>query len=623
MCEIQALKDVATLLRINSVKATEAAGSGHPTSCASLAEIMSVLFLKEMHYKPDSPKDPSNDRFVLSKGHAAPILYAAWAQVGLFPESELLNLRKIDSDLEGHPTPRLPFVDVSTGSLGQGVSNAAGMAYVGKYIDKASYRVYCVVGDGESAEGSVWEALAFSSFYKLDNLVVILDVNRLGQSQPTQLQHQLETYRLRFEAFGCHSIVVDGHNIGELLKAFSSARTIKNKPVALICKTFKGQDFPGIADQENWHGKPLGSKAKEVLDYLKSQLSDSSVQSFPLPLKPRNDCSELKLMGTIKLPSAPQYKIGDMVATRLAYGTALSRIAQTCDRVIGLDGDTKNSTFSIKLRDTKPDQFVECFIAEQNLVGVAIGCAARGRTIPFVSTFAAFLTRAFDQIRMGAISQTNCNFAGSHVGVSIGEDGPSQMALEDLAMFRSVIGSTVFYPSDAVSTERAVELAANTVGICYIRTGRPNQPVIYSPEECFCIGKGKVVRTAGSTSDHLTVVGGGITITEALKAADILAAENINIRVIDPFTIKPIDEALLAKSVNETCNKILTVEDHAPEGGIGDAVSAALSKCGIEHTVKRLAIREVPRSGKPEELLAKYGVDANAIVCAVKALLGK
>ncbi|VDP53837.1 unnamed protein product, partial [Schistosoma curassoni] len=559
----------------------------------------------------------------------------------------------------------------------------------------------------------------------------------------------------------CHSIVVDGHNIEELLKAFSCARTVKDKPVALICKTYKGQDFPGIADQENWHGKPLGSKAKEVLDYLNAQISNTSVGSYPLPSKPLDDCSELKLMGTIKLPSAPQYKIGDMVATRLAYGTALSRIGQTCDRVIGLDGDTKNSTFSIKLRDVKPDQFVECFIAEQNLVGVAIGCAARGRTVPFVSTFAAFLTRSFDQIRMGAISQTNCNFAGSHVGVSIGEDGPSQMALEDMAMFRSVIGSTVFYPSDAVSTERAVELAANTVGICYIRTGRPNQPVIYSPEECFCIGKGKVVRTAGPTGDHLTVVGGGITLTEALKAANILATENINIRVIDPFTIKPIDAELLAKAVKETCNKVLTVEDHAPEvdnldfadddpitidgedledvetftylrsiideqggsdadmkawigkaraaylplkniwnsmqlstkikkapncitrqaltwdphgqrkkgrpkntllremdshgkneqqldqtrkegpgqcwsmlvsglcsigsnrRGIGDAVSATLSQCGVDHTVQRLAIREVPRSGKPEELLAKYGVDANAIVRAVKALLGK
>ncbi|CAH8463664.1 unnamed protein product [Heterobilharzia americana] len=626
MDEIQALKDVATRLRINSVKSTEAAGSGHPTSCASLAEIMSVLFLKEMHFKAESPRNPSNDRFVLSKGHAAPILYAAWAEVGLFPESELLNLRKLNSDLEGHPTPRLPFIDVSTGSLGQGVSNAAGMAYVGKYIDKASYRVYCVVGDGESAEGSVWEALAFSSYYQLDNLVIIFDVNRLGQSQPTQLQHDLETYKRRTEAFGCHSVVVDGHDIQELLKAFSCARTVKNKPTAVICKTYKGQGFPGISDQENWHGKPLGNKAKEVLEHLSAQLSvDPTCGSkcHLLPLKPLDDCSELKLMGTIRLPAAPQYKLGDMVATRLAYGNALARIGQTCDRVIALDGDTKNSTFSIKLRDVKPDQFIECFIAEQNLVGVAIGCAARGRTVPFVSTFAAFFTRAFDQIRMGAVSQTNCNFAGSHVGVSIGEDGPSQMGLEDLAMFRSIIGSTVFYPSDAVSTERAVELAANTLGICYIRTGRPNQPVVYPSEECFSVGKGKVLRTSGVIGDHLTVVGGGITVTEALKAADILAAENIHIRVIDPFTIKPMDGELLAKAVKETCNKVLTVEDHAPEGGIGDAVSAALSHLGVEHTVHRLAITEIPHSGKPEELIAKYGIDAQAIVRGVKKLLGK
>ncbi|VDQ09689.1 unnamed protein product [Trichobilharzia regenti] len=390
----------------------------------------------------------------------------------------------------------------------------------------------------------------------------------------------------------CHSIVVDGHDIQELLKAFSVARTIKDKPVALICKTFKGQGFPGIADQDNWHGKPLGAKAKEVLEHLNAQLKAKDTSGHHLaPLKPKDDCSELKLMGSIKLPSAPQYKLGDQVATRLAYGNALARIGQTCDRVIALDGDTKNSTFSIKLRDVKPNQFIECFIAEQNLVGVAIGCGARGRTIPFASTFAAFFTRAFDQIRMGAVSQTNCNFAGSHVGVSI--------------------------------AERAVELAANTPGVCYIRTGRPNQPVIYSPEESFSVGKGKVVRTAGASADHLTVVGGGITISEALKAADILATEKINIRVIDPFTIKPMDKDLLAKAVKETCNKVLTVEDHAPEGGIGDAVSAALSQSGVIHTVHRLGITEIPHSGKPDELIAKYGIDAKAIVRAVKTLLGK
>ncbi|VDD84226.1 unnamed protein product, partial [Mesocestoides corti] len=407
--KIVLLQDAATRLRINSIKATEASNSGHPTSCASIAEVMTVLFLDEMKYFVKDPRHPSNDRFVLSKGQASPVLYAAWVEVGFLSESDLLNFRKIDSDLEGHPTPRLEFVDVATASLGQGLSNAAGMAYTGKNIDKASYRVYCIIGDGESAEGNIWEAMAFASYYELDNLVAIFDVNRLGESQPTALQHDLETYKRRAEAFGWHAIIVDGHNVADIMKAFAAARSIKGKPVA----------------------------------------------------------------------------------TREAYGRALERLGSAHPRVIGLDGDTKNSTFSIYLRNARPQQFIECFIAEQNLVGVAIGCGTRERTIPFVSTFAAFLTRAYDQIRMGAISQTNCNFAGSHVGVSIGmpdifvnralslshkhpqgvcvwgqqgknsalalknwgvsEDGPSQMALEDLAMFRAIRGSTVFYPSDAVS----------------------------------------------------------------------------------------------------------------------------------------------------------------------------
>ncbi|VDP89631.1 unnamed protein product [Echinostoma caproni] len=404
-----ALEYAATRLRINSIKATNASKSGHPTSCASIAEIMAVLFLKEMRYKPKDPRNPSNDRFVLSKGHAAPVLYAAWAEVGLITESDLLSLRKLSSDLEGHPTPRLSFIDVATGSLGQGLSNAAGMAYVGKYVDHASYRVYCIVGDGESAEGSVWEAMAFSSHYKLDNLVMILDVNRLGQSQPTSLQHDLETYRKRVEAFGWHAQVVDGHDIKALLAALTTARSIKEKPSALICKTFKGAGFPGIENEEDWHGKPLGSK--DVAD----------TRGKLMPAAPQDDCKPTKLIGCVALPSPPPYKLGEQVATRLAYGNALARLGEACDRVIGLDGDTKNSTFSIKLMQARPKQFIECFIAEQNLVGVGIGCAVRQRTIPFVSTFAAFLTRAFDQIRMGAVSQTNCNFAGSHAGVSIGK----------------------------------------------------------------------------------------------------------------------------------------------------------------------------------------------------------
>ncbi|CAL8079810.1 unnamed protein product [Calicophoron daubneyi] len=623
------LEDAANRLRINSIKATNAANSGHPTSCASLAEIMSVLFLKEMKYHVKDPLNPSNDRFVLSKGHAAPVLYAAWAEVGYLPEADLLNLRKITSDLEGHPTPRLPFVDVATGSLGQGLSNAAGMAYCGKYIDKASYRVYCIVGDGESAEGSIWEAMAFSSHYKLDNLVMILDVNRLGQSQPTPLQHDLETYRKRIDAFGWHATVVDGHNVDELLKAFAAAHTIKDKPCAIICKTYKGHGFPGIEDKEDWHGKPLGSEADKVIRHLEAKLQvhasgdTGSTKGRLKPLPPKDDCTLTKLIGSISLPSPPQYKLHEQMSTRMAYGIALARLGGNCDRVIGLDGDTKNSTFSIKLRDSKPQQFIECFIAEQNMVGVGIGLATRQRTIPFVSTFAAFLTRAFDQIRMGAISHTNCNFAGSHVGVSIGEDGPSQMGLEDLAMFRSVLGSTIFYPSDAVATERAVELAANTPGICYIRTGRPNYPVIYDPDEPFAIGHGKVVRTSGPGKDQLTIVAAGATLFEAMKAVDLLNAENIHVRLIDPFTIKPIDANLIQNAVRETSHHVLTVEDHAAEGGIGDAVDEALANVGESHIVHRMAVRKLPRSGKPQELLHMYGIDASCILLTVKEILSK
>ncbi|VDL59252.1 unnamed protein product [Hymenolepis diminuta] len=620
--KVALLKDAATRIRINSIKATEASKSGHPTSCSSIADVMAVLFLDEMKYFPLDPRNPSNDRFVLSKGHAAPALYAAWAEAGLLKESELLNLRKIDSDLEGHPTPRLNFIDVATGSLGQGLSNAVGMAYVGKNIDKASYRVYCIIGDGESAEGSIWEAMAFASYYKLDNLVAIFDVNRLGQSQPTSLEHDIDAYKHRAEAFGFHAIAVDGHDISALINAFKESHSVKGQPVALILKTYKGFDFPEISDKENWHGKPLGANAAKVLKHLESKLQKPSTLGALKPQAPVVDCDKVDLIGTLKMPSLPPYQMGQKVATREAYGRALERLGTTYSRVIGLDGDTKNSTFSIYLRDARPNQFIECFIAEQNLVGVAIGAATRQRTIPFVSTFAAFLSRAYDQIRMGAISQTNCNFAGSHVGVSIGEDGPSQMALEDLAMFRAIRGSTVFYPSDAVSCDKAVELAANTEGICFIRTGRPAAPVIYEPNEHFAIGQGKVCLTAGPDGkDHVTVVAAGVTLFEALKAAEELKKEGVSLRIIDPFTVKPIDAELIAKSVRDTEGRVLTVEDHAPEGGLSEAVALALGEKQVPFKLKVLAIREVPRSGKPDELLAKYCINAHAICEEVRKLM--
>ncbi|KYN38710.1 Transketolase-like protein 2 [Trachymyrmex septentrionalis] len=614
---IQELRDIANKLRIHSIEATQASKSGHPTSCSSMAEIMSVLFFHTMRYKVSAPRDANSDRFVLSKGHAAPILYAAWAEAGLFPTSELLNLRKFDSDLEGHPTPRLNFVDVGTGSLGQGLSVAAGMAYVGKNYDKASYRVYCLIGDGEAAEGSIWEALHFSSYYKLDNLCAIFDINRLGQSEPTSLQHNMEVYRKRLEAFGFNALVVDGHDVEELAKAFHEAQNTKERPTAILAKTFKGKNFPQIEDTENWHGKPLGNRAADVLQHLNGLLKNPGNLQLH-PQKPLVDDAPVVDISNIALAFPPNYKLGEQVATRVAYGTALAKVAKNNARVIALDGDTKNSTYAEKIKVVDPDRFIEGFIAEQNVVGVAIGAACRDRTVPFVSAFATFFTRAFDQIRMGAISQTNVNFVGSHCGVSIGEDGPSQMGLEDIAMFRAVPGSTIFYPSDAVSTERAVELAANTKGICFIRTSRPATAVLYKNDETFAVGKAKVIKS--SAKDQVLVIGAGVTLHEAIKAADELAKAGINIRVIDPFTIKPIDAQTIIKNAKEVGGRIVTVEDHYSEGGLGETVQSAVA---LERNVivKKLAVPEVPRSGPPTVLLENYGISARNIVAAVQEIV--
>ncbi|KAL6444657.1 hypothetical protein ACFW04_002031 [Cataglyphis niger] len=614
---MEKLQDLANTLRIECVKATEASKSGHPTSCSSMAEIMSVLFFHTMRYKVSAPRDPNSDRFILSKGHAAPILYAAWAEAGLFPSSELLNLRKFDSDLEGHPTPRLNFVDVGTGSLGQGLSVAAGMAYVGKNYDKASYRVYCLIGDGEAAEGSIWEALHFSSYYKLDNLCAIFDINRLGQSEPTSLQHNMEVYRKRLEAFGFNALVVDGHDVEELVKAFHEAQNTKGRPTAILAKTFKGKNFPEIEDLENWHGKPLGNKANEIIQHLSGLLKNPGPLGLH-PQKPLVDDVPLVDINNITLASPPNYKLGEQVATRLAYGTALAKLAKSNPRVIALDGDTKNSTYAEKIKTIDPARFIEGFIAEQNVVGVAIGAACRDRTVAFVSAFATFFTRAFDQIRMGAISQTNVNFVGSHCGVSIGEDGPSQMGLEDIAMFRAIPGSTIFYPSDAVSTERAVELAANTKGICFIRTSRPATAILYKNDESLTIGKAKVIKS--SANDQVLLIGAGVTLHEAVKAADELAKAGINARVIDPFTIKPIDTQAIIKHAKEVGGRIITVEDHYPQGGLGEAVQSAVA---LERNiiVKKLAVPNVPRSGPPTVLLENYGISARNIVAAVQEIL--
>merc|ERR1711962_1654497 len=566
-----------------------------------------------MRYSVSEPKHPANDRFILSKGHAAPILYAAWAEAGLFPASELMNLRKIDSDLEGHPTPRLNFIDVATGSLGQGLSVACGMAYAAKHFDKASYRTYCLMGDGESMEGNIWEALNFAGFYKLNNLCAIIDVNRLGQSDPAPLQHDMEVFRKRLESFGFHALVVDGHDIPELCKAFQEAESVTDKPTCLIAKTFKGKYFPDIEDLMNWHGKALGDRAASVVSHVESLITNPAVTPSSIP-GPVLDCPTVNIRG-VTLSEAPSYTIGQRLATRQAYGSALAKLAKNNDRVVALDGDMKNSTFSQEILKVDKNRYVECFICEQNMLGVGIGLACRDRTIAFSSTFAAFLTRGFDNLRMGVISQTNLNVVGSHCGVSIGEDGPSQMALEDLAMFRSLPGCTVFYPTDAVATERAVELAANTKGITFIRVSRPATRIMYGNDETFQIGKAKIL--SKSDKDVVLVIAAGITMDQAVDAAAQLAEEGVNIRLMDPFTIKPLDKAAILENARQCGGKIITVEDHYPEGGIGDAVLDVIAE-EKDVILRKMCVREVPRSGPPLVLLEKFGIGTQCIVKTAK-----
>ncbi|KAI3379340.1 hypothetical protein SNEBB_003165 [Seison nebaliae] len=616
------LKEIATRLRYHSVQMTQASNSGHPTSCSSMAEMMSVLFFNEMKFDVQNPDDPNSDRFVLSKGHAAPILYAAWAELGskLISVSKLSTLRQMNSILEGHPMPQMPFVDVATGSLGQGLSAAAGMAYSAKYIEKSKHQVYCLIGDGESAEGGIWEALSFSSTYKLNNLRCLIDVNRLGQSAPTALAHDMEIYRKRFDAFGWNAIIVDGHSVEELLAGFEKASKEENKPTMLICKTFKGRDFPKIEDELNFHGKALGDRSKDVLQHLKKKMVKPIDSKFDIV--PKNRSNTLKkrsfkeLITNIAAP--PAYKMGDSIATRQAYGAALAKLGDVNNNVIALDADMNNSTFSAKFQEKFPARYVECFIAEQNMVGVAVGIASRNRSTVFLSTFAAFLTRAFDHIRMAAVSQSNINIAGSHAGCSIGPDGVSQMALEDLAMFRSIPTATVFYPSDAVSTEKAVELAGQTEGICYIRLTRANTNVVHEPSTKFEIGKAIVVRSTPSAK--MLIIAAAVTLTEAVKAAEKLAVDKIDVAIIDPFTVKPIDKKTILETAKKSGNKILTVEDHYRSGGIGEAVASALAD-ETDIKIKMVCVTTIPHSGTPEEVMSKAGIDEAGIIAAVKSFI--
>ena len=608
------LQDKATRMRIHSVRSTTLAGSGHPTTCASAAEIMAALFFNAMRYDPQDPGSEANDVFILSKGHAAPVLYAAWAEAGYFAEDDLLSLRRIDSDLEGHPPTTLPFVDVATGSLGQGLSVGVGMAHACR-LDGNDRRIWVLLGDGEIAEGSVWEAASMAANDGLGNLIATVDVNRLGQSAPTMLQHDMDAYRVRWEAFGWRTVVVDGHDVEALVGAYADARDCPDRPTVVLAKTFKGRGIPCAEDLDGWHGKPIpaGPLEDETIAALESQLSPDPFAWEP-NLPPATAAARLPA----ERPDPPPYRIGGpAVATRQAYGAALEALARADSRVVGVDGDVGNSTFTTDISKTDPGRLMQCYIAEQNLVGVAMGLACRGK-IPFAASFACFLARGYDFMRLAAISSTNVKLVGTHAGISIGEDGPSQMGLEDLAMTCAEPNYTVLYPTDATSAWRAIELAAAVDGPVYVRTSRPKTAILYGPDEEFAVGKAKVLRQSGS--DRIAIVAAGVTLYEALAAADRLADEGIAARVIDLFSVQPIDADTLRKAAADCGGNIVTVEDHYAHGGLGTAVLSALAEEGAR--VRQLAVRGIARSGKPDELLDRFGISAPHIAAAAKSLLG-
>ena len=603
------LERIATRLRIHSVKMTTKSASGHPTTCLSMADLMACLFFDEMKFDPKDPDNWANDELVLSKGHAAPILWAAYAEAGIIPEKNLMNLRKITSVLEGHPTPRMKWIKSATGSLGQGLSVGVGMALVMK-LGKSPGRVYVLSGDAECAEGSVWEAANTAFLHKLRNICLIVDINRLGQSGETMHGHDIKAYEIKFKAFGWKVITVDGHKIDEILKAFKKARE-NAMPTAILAKTFKGKGISFIENKSGWHGKPLmGENSKRALEELGPMPSIDAKKYVRQPKKTQNHqaTKRYNFQRTV-------YK--DKVATRRAFGNALLSLGKVNKTVVALDGDVKNSTYTEDFFKAFPKRSFQSYIAEQNMVGMSIGMSAKGY-LPFLATFAAFLTRAHDQIRMSAYSFSNIKFAGSHCGVSIGGDGPSQMGLEDLSIFRPIPGCAVLYPCDAYSTEACVESMAKHKGLAYIRTTRPATPLIYGKDEKFPIGGSKVLRK--SQSDVATVIGAGLTVHEALKAYDELKDERISVRIIDAYSVEPIDKDNLSKEVEKAGKKVVVVEDHFQNGGLGDAVAQALSgKAEIVH----LAVKDLPRSGKPEELLDKYGIDASHIKKAVKELISR
>lgn len=629
---LDCLKHVAYKLRVGSLKATTAADSGHATTALSAADIVAALYFNVLDFDYSDPESLDNDRFILSKGHGIPVVYAAYKELGLFDESTLLTYRDFDSVLEGHPTLRFRYNEASTGSLGMGLSIGLGMALAARMRDKSSY-IYVMLGDSEMTEGSVWEAVHLASYYKTDNLVAIIDVNKLGQSTETIEGYDLDSYKAKFEAFNWHTIVIDGHNMEEILAAFKQVKEHKsdksrNKPIAIIAKTIKGYGLPtSIAGHQGHHGKAFSKEdLPKLLDYLEKNSPEASRHGCNIPsinfqpMIQENIPSLFEPDNYIKIPES-EFSKGDKLATRKAYGEALKVLGYSSDLIISLDAEVKNSTYAEIFEKAHKDRFIQCFVAEQNMIGMAIGFTLRG-FIAYSSTFSSFLSRAHDQIRMASIGRVPLRVVGSHAGVSIGQDGPSQMGLEDIAMFRATVNSIVLYPCDAVSTYKLVGIMANYKdGVSYLRTTRMDTPIIYDNSEEFNIGGCKVLRQSHTDhKDDICVIGAGVTLFEALKAYDILKKENIEISVIDLYSIKPLDEKTILSMAKKT-GKVITVEDHLLEGGLGEAVCYALRNHDIK--IECLAVKKVSRSGKPEELLAYHEIDANAIVKAAKNMLDK
>jgi transketolase len=610
MTDAERWRELGQQLRVDSVRAAATTKSGHPTSSMSAADLMAVLLDKYLRYDFDNPDNAANDHLVFSKGHASPLLYSLFKAAGAITDKELLSFRELGSKFEGHPTPIIPWVDVATGSLGQGLPFAVGIALAGKRLDRIPYRVWALCGDSEMAEGSMWEAFEHASYEGLDNLTAIIDVNRLGQRGETMHGWDLDVYVRRAEAFGWHPIAIDGHDVEAIDRAFEEAVSIEGRPTVIVAKTKKGKGVAAVEDKEGAHGKALDDPAAAIEELGGIRDIRVDVQR-PEPAEPHDFAT-----APLELPS---YELGEEVATRKAYGDALAALGKARGDVVALDGEVSNSTYSEIFAEAIPERFFEMYIAEQQMVAAAVGMQVRGWK-PFASTFAAFLTRAYDFIRMAAVSRANIKLCGSHAGVSIGEDGPSQMALEDLAAFRAVSSSTVLYPSDANQTAKLVEAMADLEGIVFMRTTRANTPVIYGPDEEFPVGGARVVRE--SDDDEVAIVGAGVTLHEALKAADRLAQAGVQARVIDLYSVKPVDVETLHAAADATGGRIVTVEDHWPEGGLGEAVLSAFADSEERPRVVQLAVREMPTSGKPAELLAAAGIDAEHIAEAARRLVG-